>query len=206
MKIVHQVLVYPKNDSLTVHEMEVAWQAMRRVYMWFWVYLERTFELRQGIIHKLTTQVLPADKGGLTKTLLDEWKNRGLPLNEDTIYMCFVKGQGGYAGGYKVGTPMFSQAGLGVVSDACWLALLGKNQEVEKILGVAQGSAIASVNGQTGALAHELGHTFGLDDTNYYTWGQDYLMNGSYFWWPAVRLTDKEQKLLISSGFFTKES
>ena len=105
-----------------------------------------------------------------------EWREQGvhavraeveqlsLRWSDDFVYLAFVRGLGGYAGGIGF-TP--DQAGFAVVGDICIEAVCGYAIRTAGSVLLGNGSSPASAwsaSGQTGAFVHEALHGLGLPD------------------------------------------
>ena len=90
----------------------------------------------------------------------EEVINLGLPWNADYIYLAFVRGMGGYAGGVRY---LGNIAGYGMVGDVCLEAIcrFAAPTAGSVLLGEGWPSNSYGVAGQTGAFIHEALH--GLD-------------------------------------------
>ena len=120
---------------------KIPWEPIRQVQS------ERTVaEWREGGVYLVQAEV---------ERLLLRW-------SDDYVYLAFVRGLGGYAGGigFEPGN-----AGFAVVGDVCIEAVCGYPEPTSgsTVLGGGPWPASAwSLAGQTGALVHEVLHGFGL--------------------------------------------
>jgi hypothetical protein len=138
--------------------------------------------------------------GNMEAAVVGELHDRGYPTppaqNEDGYSaLIFVKGAGGWAGGRE-----FPEA------DGGW-AILG-DWAIDSIQGqVPEGAYWWSGRRiQTGAAAHELGHTFDLPHPDAYGGAWDSTIMG-YFWlYPAAGLNDHDRATLLGEklNFFAR--
>ena len=89
-----------------------------------------------------------------------EIKDRSMPWYRDQVYLAFVRGMGGYAGGTRY---QESTAGYAMVGDVCLEAICGlpEPNAASALLGEAWSDTSRSAQGQTAAFIHETLH--GLD-------------------------------------------
>lgn len=125
----------------TVVGTKIPWEPLRRVQS------ERTVaEWRESGVYLVQAEV---------ERLLLRW-------SDDYIYLAFVRGLGGYAGGIGFDN---GNAGFAVVGDVCIEAVCGYPEPTSgsTVLGEGPWPASAwSVAGQTGAFVHEALHGLGL--------------------------------------------
>ena len=122
----------------------------------------------------------------------DEVELLGLPWTDDYIYLAFVRGMGGYAGGigYENGV-----AGYAMVGDICLEAISGYPEPTagSALLGADGWPPNSfSLTGQTGAFIHEALHGLGLPYPDGWPEGnrphEDATLMGN--WWNMPDFTD----------------
>ena len=138
--------------------------------------------------------------GNMEAAVVDELHQRGYPTppaqNEDGYStLIFVKGAGGYAGGREFGA---GDGGWAILGDWCIDSL--QNQVVE---GQYWWSGRRK---QTGAAAHELGHTFGLPHPDAYGGSFSSTIMGNWWDYPTIGFSAWDENFLWTNkdAFFSK--
>ena len=135
-----------------------------------------------------------------SQTPLSEWRDRGIselrreiegrgmPMSAEYVYLGFVRGMGGYAGGIAYSE---SGPGLAMVGDICLEALCSYPQPnaASALLDESWPDNARSRNGQTAAFLHELLHGLGLPHPDAWPASQrpnwsDTIMG---YWWNMPR-------------------
>ena len=138
-------------------------------------------------------------RGNFEGSVVDELYRRGFPVppaQNQSGYstMTFVKGAGGFAGGRA-----FRQAvgGWSIVGD--WA--------IDSIQGQVPENAYwwSGARKQTGAVAHELGHTFDLPHPDAYGYPFSSSVMGEWWNYPTVGLNDVDRQRLgtLRAAYFT---
>lgn len=146
-------------------------------------------DLRWYAIERLDSQMtlLEWRERGI-EALKKEMEDRGKPLSKEYIYLGFVRGMGGYAGGIS-----YSEAGPGyaMVGDICLEALCSYPlpNAASALLDESWPDNARSRDGQTAAFLHELLHALGLPHPDAWSPSQrpnwaDTIMG---YWWNMPR-------------------
>ncbi len=124
-------------------------------------------------------------RSGKIYLIENEVKSLGLPWNENHVYLAFVRGMGGYAGGinYQNGN-----AGFAMVGDVCLEAICEFPQPTagsELLQPPVWGPNAYSLAGQSGAFIHEALHGLGLPHPERWPAGEQPGMDETLMgnWW-----------------------